>query len=149
MVFDELSNASLYKFDNPRIARGLEFLRSEQAKSLPVGRSEIDGDHLFALVQEYTSRPESECIWEAHRKYIDIQFLISGRERIDHAPVSSLKIVKPYDPAKEKMELTGAGSSLHLLAGMLTIFFPHDAHRPCVAIDRPEAVRKIVLKVQV
>ena len=149
MILDHISNASLYQFKNLRLSRGLEFLQSENVASLPLGRTDIDGDHLFALIQEYSTRLESECSWEAHRKYIDIQFLATGSERIDYAPLSSLKITKPYDPVKDRAELTGAGSSLDLRAGMFAIFFPTDAHRPCVAATASAQVKKIVLKVAV
>lgn len=149
MVLDQLVNSSLYRFSNPRITRGIEFLQSTGLSRLPLGRIEIDGDHVFALVQEYPTRAAAECFWEAHRKYIDIQFLVVGVEQIDHAPVSDLQITEPYDPTKDRMILQGDGSILKLTDGMFAIFFPHDAHRPCMAFNQPEKVRKIVLKVAV
>jgi biofilm protein TabA len=148
MIMDQLNNAGLYQFSNPRIVRGLEFLQSESVASLTPGRIDLDGNLLFALVQEYSTRPEFECAWEAHRKYIDIQYLVAGQERIDYAPVASLQISNPYDSSKDRANYTGTGSLLHLQAGMFAIFFPHDAHRPCMAYRDPTSVRKIVLKVE-
>jgi YhcH/YjgK/YiaL family protein len=149
MILDQITNASLYQFKNPRLARGLEFLQSENVAILPPGRIDLEGDHLFALVQEYPTRIESECFWEAHRKYIDIQYLITGKERIDYAPLSLLEITKPYDLTKDRLELFGNGSRLQLSVGMFAIFFPHDAHRPCMATPIPAPVKKIVVKVAV
>lgn len=149
MILDHLSNAALYQFANPLIQRGLEFLKSTPMASLPLGRTDIDGDRLLAINQEYPTKPLTECFWEAHRKYIDIQYMISGQERIDYAPIDSLEIAVPYDAAKDRAELTGAGSSLELSAGMFAIFYPHDAHRPCVQAMESARVKKIVLKAAV
>jgi YhcH/YjgK/YiaL family protein len=150
MIHDHISNASNYAFANPLLQRGLDFLRSADAASRPLGRFEIEGDRLFALVQEYPTRLEKDCFWEAHRKYIDIQHIVSGVEDIGYAPLASLKIVEPYDTSKDMTKLTGNGSVLRLPAGMFAIFFPHDAHKPCMAPDGVVApVRKIVVKVAV
>jgi YhcH/YjgK/YiaL family protein len=148
MIHDHISNASNYAFPNPLLQKGLDFLRSPEAASMPVGRFEIEGDRLFALVQEYSTRPQKDCFWEAHRKYIDIQFVSAGVEDIGYAPLASLKIVDPYDSAKDMMKLTGNGSVLRTSAGMFAIFFPHDAHKPCMAPNGVIApLRKIVVKV--
>jgi YhcH/YjgK/YiaL family protein len=148
MIHDHISNAVNYAFPNPLLGRGLSFLRSPEAAKLPVGRFEIDGDRLFALVQEYPTKLEKDCFWEAHRKFIDIQFVASGTEEIGYAPLSTLKIIEPYDATKEMMKLAGNGSVLRFTAGMFAIFFPHDAHKPCVAASGVVSpVRKIVLKV--
>jgi YhcH/YjgK/YiaL family protein len=150
MIHDHISNASHYAFANPLLQKGLDFLRSPQASSLPNGRFEIEGDRLFALTQEYPSKPEKDCFWEAHRKYIDIQFVSRGVEEIGYAPQSSLKIIEPYDSAKDMMKLAGNGSVLRLPAGMFAIFFPQDGHKPGMAPDGVVApVRKIVVKVAV
>jgi YhcH/YjgK/YiaL family protein len=149
MVLDRLSNAALYRFGNPLIQRGLEFLQSVDVAALPLGRVGIDGEKLFALPQEYQTRQESGCDWEAHRKYIDIQFLVTGRERIDYAPRYQLQMTSPYDAEKDRANFKGEGSSLILAEGMFAIFFPEDAHRPCMAAGDSGPVKKIVLKVAV
>ncbi|MGD0769953.1 MAG: YhcH/YjgK/YiaL family protein [Tepidisphaeraceae bacterium] len=150
MIHDHISNASNYAFPNPLLQKGLDFLRSPEAASLPVGRLDLDGDRLFALVQEYPTRPKKSCFWEAHRKYVDIQYVVSGVEDIGYAPLASLKILEPYDSAKDMMKLTGNGGVLRLPSGMFAIFFPHDAHKPCMAPNGSVApVRKIVVKVAV
>lgn len=148
MIHDHISNASNYSFPNPLLGKGLAFLDWPEVYRLLTGRHDIEGDRLFALVQEYSTKPEKDCFWEAHRKYIDIQFITSGVEEIGYAPVTALKITKPYDDDKERMELSGSGSTLTLTSGMFAVFFPHDAHKPCMAANGVVApVRKIVVKV--
>ncbi len=51
-------------------------------RAVALGRHDLDGDDLFALVQEYTTRAADECVWEAHRRYIDVQFVVTGAERM-------------------------------------------------------------------
>jgi YhcH/YjgK/YiaL family protein len=148
MIHDHIFNAANYAFPNPLLGKGLAFLQSSEVAKLPTGRFEIDGDRLFALVQEYSTKLGKDCFWEAHRKFIDIQFVASGTEAIGYAPLSTLKIIEPYDAAKEMMKLSGNGSVLNFTAGMFAIFFPQDAHRPCMAAGGVVSpVRKIVVKV--
>jgi YhcH/YjgK/YiaL family protein len=149
MILDALANAGLYAFSNPRLVRGFEFLRSRDLTTVPVGRVEIDSDLLFASVQEYPTRLPDQCFWEAHRKYIDIQYVIRGTERIGYAPLASLRVAQPYDEAKDFAKLDGTGDVLRVDAGMFAVFFPHDAHMPCMAADAPAPVRKVVVKVAV
>ena len=148
MIHDHISNASNYTFPNPLLGKGLAFLQSPEAAKLPVGRFDIDGNQLFALVQEYPTKLEKDCFWEAHRKFIDIQFVAAGTEDIGYAPLTSLKVIEPYDATKEMMKLAGNGSVLNFTAGTFAIFFPHDAHKPCMAAGgMVSPVRKIVVKV--
>ena len=150
MIHDHISNASNYAFPNTLLQKGLNFLRSSEIASMTVGRIDLDGDRLFAMVQEYPTRPEKDCCWEAHRKYIDIQYICDGVEEIGYAPLESLKIIEPYDAAKDFVKLAGDGSILRIPAGMFAIFFPQDGHKPCMAADGVVApVRKIVVKVAV
>jgi YhcH/YjgK/YiaL family protein len=150
MVVDHLSNASNYSFANPLLQKGLDFLRSPRAASMQVGRIELEGDKLFAMMQEYPTRMEKDCFWEAHRKYVDIQYICDGMEEIGYAPLGNLKVVQEYDAEKDFMKLAGEGSVLRIEVGMFAVFFPHDGHKPCMAADGVVAqVRKIVVKVGV
>jgi YhcH/YjgK/YiaL family protein len=146
MICDRLDNAAWYSGLPRRIVRALEFLRDNDPLSLALGRLDVDGDRLFALVQEYTTRDESECRWEAHRRYCDVQYVASGVERIDVAHIADMQVVELYDAAKDVAFFSGAGDSLTLRAGAFAIFAPQDVHRPCVAAFAREPVRKIVLK---
>jgi len=89
--------------------------------------------------------------WEAHRRYIDIQYLVSGIERIGYTPVANLALTTPYDEDKDVAFYQGHGDILTLEPGMFAVFFPHDAHMPmlCEAGGSPKQVRKIVVKIPV
>lgn len=148
MILDRLSHASTYDGLPPLLRRALVSLSSTDWGAVPVGRHEVDGSRLFALVSDYETRAESEVPWEAHRQYIDVQYVHSGTERIGHTHLSALAI-GAYDEARDLVMATGPGAFVVLPAGTFAIFWPHDAHRPGIAVDAPMPVRKIVLKVAV
>jgi YhcH/YjgK/YiaL family protein len=148
MVIDQIVNAELYLPLGPRIARALEFLRHTDLTSLEPGRHELDGDRLYALVSEYMSKPVQDGRWEAHRRYIDLQCVASGQERIGYAPVGELTS-ESHDEAKDMTWLAGSGEFLTLGSGEFMLLWPGDAHMPGIAVDEPAPVRKIVVKIRV
>ena len=148
MIFDTLDHHALYASLGQNLAAGLQFLLDHDLNALPVGRVEIDGSRLFALVQEYQTKPPAQGVWEAHRQYIDIQYLVSGRERMGFANLHSMTL-GDYLPERDFQAMTGAGNSLELFANAFTVFFPQDGHMPGLWIDAPEKVRKVVVKVKI
>ena len=105
---------------------------------------------VFPLVQDNTTKPKAEGVWEAHRKYIDVQFVAAGVEQMGWAKLDTLAVKKPYDADADYALFDGPGDFLTVPAGSFTIFFPKDGHIPGIAVnDQPSAVRKIVVKVAV
>lgn len=149
MILDWLTNAPLYENLSPRLAEGFKFLRSADLKNLPAGRTDIAGDKVFALIQDYPTKPVEQGFWESHRRHIDIQYVVSGTERIGHAPVQSLRVTDPFDDAKDLIKYAGHGDWLTLRATQFTVFFPHDAHMPGIESGAITPVRKVVIKVAV
>jgi biofilm protein TabA len=149
MVLDRLDNAAPYQALLPRLRQAFDFLRSADLAGLPQGRHDVAGNDLFALVQEYRTKPGSEGFWESHRKYIDVQYVVAGVERMGYANLATLAVRQPYDADKDLLILDGSGDFLTVGAGMFTIFAPQDAHMPCLAAGEPAAVRKVVIKVAV
>jgi YhcH/YjgK/YiaL family protein len=131
-----------------RLAKGFDFLQTADLLNAAPGRVDIDGDSVFALVQEYNTKPLEQGFWEAHRKYIDIQYVVSGEEHMGYANLAQLN-AGDYDAAKDFLPLHGDGSFLRLPAGMFTLFLPEDAHMPGMAVDQPQPVKKVVVKVAV
>jgi YhcH/YjgK/YiaL family protein len=146
MIADRLDRAALYYNQSPRIKRALEWLQAADLNALPVGRVDLDGDNLFALVQEYDTKHMDDGIWEAHRQYLDVQYVVRGRERFGYVPVEALTVTKPYDAEKDYLNGKAHGSFLYGATGMFFIVWPGDAHMPGMQVDGPEPVRKIVVK---
>ena len=148
MIFDTLDHHALYAGLGQNLAGGLKFLLDNDLAALPLGRFEIDGSTLFALVQEYQTKPPEQGVWEAHRQYIDIQYMVRGRERMGFATIGSMAL-GDYIPERDFQPMTGAGNALELFAHSFTIFFPQDGHMPGLSVDAPEKVRKVVIKVKI
>lgn len=151
MIVDRLENCEYYLKGNENYAKAFEFIRNFIKKELPAGRYEIDGDNVYAMVQTYTTQPGSEKKWEAHKKYIDIQFVAKGREIIGWAPVNRLNPCGEYSDEKDfvLLEEQEEETQVMLDEGFFAVLFPEDAHKPGCSWKADEDVVKIVAKVKV
>ncbi len=149
MIIDSIKNAALYFGVPERISAGLRWLQTKDLAKLAPGRYELDGTNLFAIISEYQTKPKDQGKWEAHKRYYDIQYLISGREAIGYACLEACRL-GAYDEGKDFQEILEApGDFLAMRAGMFMILAPQDAHMPGLALDTPGAVKKAVVKVLV
>ena len=148
MIIDKIENAHIYKIIGERIRKSFEYIKSTDLKTLPTGKYEIDGDNIFALVSEYKTKPESEGKLEAHRKYIDVQYVISGEELMGFAPFGKQQILEPYKEENDIVFFTGDKSFTKVSEGMFAIFFPEDVHMPGISTGKISDVKKLVIKVR-
>lgn len=150
MILDNLDNSAFYNSINEEMDKAFEFLKRTDLGALSPGRHKINGDKLYVSVQDTVSKPMREGFWEAHRKYIDIHVVIEGKERMGYAHIGELK-AEPYDEEKDFMRLEGegAGTFFTVLPGMFAVMMPQDAHMPGICVDKPERLRKVVVKVLV
>jgi len=148
MILDKLENLSLHTYISVNLKKGFKFLTNNDLSNMKVGRYDIEGDDVFALVSEYSSKEPQDCLLEAHHIYTDIQYIVSGRESIGYAILKNQAILTTYNPDKDIIFYSGETTPLILIAGMFAIFFPQDLHRPCMQIDGPEIVKKVVIKVK-
>jgi len=139
--------------DMPRkMRKAVEFLASPGTAGLPDGEYAVDGADVFARVQTYVTREQDRILFEAHKKYIDIQYIVSGCEKINCTDIENINIVKPYE---EKFDICfGTADAalcfpLEVSAGELVVLFPENAHAPKLPAGKPEQVKKIVVKVSV
>ena len=150
MILDVLKNRGRYEQLHPRIGKALEYLGKTDFTALAEGRHPIDGDDLYALVLSYETEAEKDRRFEAHRNYIDIQCILSGREIIYWAPTEELSVLEDYSQQQDVVFLSGeARGELRLTAGSFAVFYPEDAHKPNCAWDEPQQARKVVVKVRV
>ena len=150
MIFDQLDSAGLYGGLGRRIAVGLALLNEESVRDAATGRYEADGENLFYIVDEYETKPFDEGRPEIHRKYLDIQYIVSGTECIGTAALDALTNGTPYDGTKDIAfyAYTEGMTRLVLTQGMFAIFWPNEPHMPGRSIDKAERVKKIVVKVR-
>jgi YhcH/YjgK/YiaL family protein len=148
VIVDNLLNARRYRLLNPGIGPAIEFLHRPDLSSLIPGRYDLVGDEVYALVSQYASGPMSEHPWEAHRRYIDLHYIVGGTERIGYAPVGRMH-AESYDEAKDMLRLSGTGDYLTLMPGHFMLLWPDDAHMPGLADGTPTDVTKVVVKIRV
>jgi biofilm protein TabA len=132
------------------LTKAIEFLRLRDILDLKDGRTDIDGDRVFALVQRYETAKMDTPKFEHHKKYIDVQYIASGEEVIGWAPVERMKINEAYDADRDICFGTmpaGQWTPILLQAGQLAVFYPEDGHAPKLAAHDPSSVMKIVIKI--
>lgn len=149
MILDTLSQSVPYRQLGPRFAAGLDWLE-KFSDATADGRYDIDGDHVFALVQSYDTVPAAEKKFESHRVYADIQYVARGTEVIYYAPIAGLQPVTAYDEVKDFALYSDptAATPLLLERGSFAIFYAHDGHKPGCVHRVAERIKKVVVKVR-
>ncbi|MDD3840289.1 MAG: YhcH/YjgK/YiaL family protein [Clostridia bacterium] len=149
MIIDRLENKNLYSGLGNNVAKALDFLKNSDFSNMSPGRYEIDGEDVFAMVSEYQTKPKQEGVWEAHRRYIDIQFVADGIEGIGYSHLSELEITQDYDSDGDCLLLAGEGDFFVAKKGTFAILYPEDGHMPGIEVEQPSKVKKVVVKVLV
>lgn len=149
MIIDVLENANLYREVNSKFKKAFNFLKNMDLLKLDIGKYEIEGTNIYAIVDNYFTRSKEEGLWEAHRRYIDIQFVVKNKEQMGYASLGQMQNCTEYDQEKDILFFKGTGSYFIMPAGTFVILTPQDVHMPGIAIEKSEAVKKIVIKVLV
>lgn len=153
MIYSSLANLGANVLSEERVAKALAFLAREDLAGLEGGRHEICGDEVFANVQEIVTVPADEKDYEAHRRYADIHYVISGTELIGVAPVGECASVGEFSEADDFGLFAPGGreSWVVVCPGELVVTPPCDAHKPgcCPLGTEPAPLKKICVKVLV
>jgi YhcH/YjgK/YiaL family protein len=149
MIYDKLENAAIYYALHPLFKSTFDALQNWDWENLPCGRHDIDGDNIFINLAEYQTVLPDQGVWEAHRKYIDIQVIIHGEEQMGHTFNNTLQIKDVYDASKDVEFYSGAGQLITYSKSTFAIYYPHDAHKPGLISGAPGTVRKAVAKVRI
>jgi biofilm protein TabA len=147
MIIDRANYALLYAGLSQNIRDALAIMRKADYSLFETGKHQLDGDRIGLHMQRYTTKPRQAGVWEAHRKYIDIQYMIEGTESLGFANFGQLQMVS-YDESRDACELKGEGEFVALRPGTFVILFPQDAHMPGIIHDQPSQVVKAVFKVR-
>ena len=148
MILDRLANADQYVTLHPGFAAAFNFLRTADLASLPDGRNEIDGERLYAIVARVSGAGRRNARLEVHRRYIDIQFALTGTDDLGWKPTDTCtQPTQEFDVAGDCQQFADAPDAwIALPPGTFVIYFPGDAHAPLGSADN---LRKVVLKIAV
>lgn len=152
MLTTNIALAQRYDSQNERFRKAFDFLKTADLKNLPLGNTPIDGEDVYANVQAYTTLPDEEALFESHRAYFDVQYVVEGEERFGYVSREACVPTMEYDAARDLLfyrEPEQSGSIV-LKAGDFAIVSPEEAHAPRRQTSNGACVvRKIVIKVKV
>ncbi len=148
IIMDRLDQAEKFFNLHPRFKEVFTFLREKNLSELSLGKHEIDGDRLFYIIEKRPGQTKAEAQLEAHRKYIDIQYVVAGTDEMGWKASAECKSIDiPYDENNDIMFYKDEPASwTKVPAGSFTIFFPADSHAPMVSKDE---IHKVVFKIAV
>ncbi len=153
MIFDNMENKEMYRKMHRGFDKAFAFLERCLAETPDEDYYEIDGSEVYAMIQRYATVAESEIKWEAHKKYIDIQYMMNGREYIGWAKAGDIAQKNSYDEANDCILAEYPKVQpvfLPLYKDDFAIFFPQDLHKPkCRYDETTSQVTKIVIKIAV
>jgi biofilm protein TabA len=150
MITSSLAQLHWYKTISPNFEKAIKYALSTDLATIETGKYPIDGENVLAIVNEYTTKPASDCDPESHRDYADIQIMIAGAERFGYTPLEDQLATTPYRPENDVAFYSIPPEELNYITlrpGQFIIFFPSDIHQPEVFTQQPQLVRKVVLKV--
>lgn len=132
--------------------KAFDFLKNTDLDTLKPGKYILDGENVFVSVTEGPTKVLENAKWEAHHKYIDLQYVIKGKEKMGIAPISAAKPIAEFDDTKDVGFYTSlANVEKYYVAkpGTFFLFFPSDAHRPSIKIKGFDTDKKLVIKIKV
>ena len=149
MVLDKISNQTIYTGIHKGFKQVFDFINTNDLTAMELGKHTIDGDAIFVVLMEYTTQPVSECKSETHKKYIDIQYMITGEEQIGIVSLDGEIPTTPYNEEGDFMFYTlPTLPQIQLKTEHFAIFFPDDIHQTMIEIDQPKKLRKAVFKIR-
>ncbi len=149
MIIDRIQNRSSYSGISPLFDEAFDFALSLRDKA--PGRYEcgtLPAGEVYAMVQEGETKPFDEGLIEAHRRYLDVQIMLSGGETVFYQEIEGLKEAVPYSEEKDIIFFEKAGQPVQIREDMFYVVFPQDGHMPCRHLEGPGSYRKIVLKIK-
>jgi len=149
---DALEFSFQYAKNREAWEKAFAWLRDTDLEKVSPGKHKIDGDRVYASVAEDNTKSLDDTRWEAHQKYIDIQYVVYGKEKMGVAPLSKAVSIEPFNAEKDVgfYEIPEADCKYYTAQpGTFFIFFPQDAHRPCIRTRGADSDKKIVIKIRV
>lgn len=147
MVLDSIENAARYLNLGEGVAKALQYIQHNDLSQITPGKYEIEEEKLVMMVFEFEASNTDECKLEGHRKYLDLQYWVTGSELMGHDILGSQKILEAYDEQKDCAFYSCLASYSRLTPGMFVIYYPSDLHTAVADPLSTNRVRKIVFKI--
>ncbi|MBI3713523.1 MAG: YhcH/YjgK/YiaL family protein [Burkholderiales bacterium] len=135
-----------------QIAAAIQHLRETDYSNMEPGKYPIDGEQMFALVQDPLTQDWSTGFPEFHRRYADVQYLLSGEEAIAYLPPTPQAEIRDNFLAERDIAFVQPQENetrIVLTPGMFAVFYPGELHRPCRAVSKLMRIKKVVIKIEI
>lgn len=153
MFFESLEQAKSHYQDNQAFTKAFDVIRVYAERTFETGRWEIDGENMYLVAAEYTTATLTiSSQMEAHRKYIDIMYVVDGEENIYCKPTGKLHhITSAFNQEKDFLlaDVDGDAVPNALRKGQVAVLLPEDAHCPGCNLDGKRLVQKLICKLAV
>ena len=148
MIKDNINRAKTYCNISENLKAGFEWIKNNDLKNMPDGRYEIS-ENIYANLQSYITKDDAP--YEAHRDYIDIQYMVTGEELSGVTDYLNCSVTENYNKDKdiEFLKCNTKEEFFRISEGEFFVFFPHDAHKPALKIKENKNVKKVIVKVGV
>lgn len=149
MIFGNLKQREELTFLEEKIKSCLAYAADHKLQDMEPGRYEIDGTRIYMNLEEFTTLSAEGRDFEAHKRYLDIFYIVDGAEQVDFNFIENMNQIY-YDSEKDRASLEGdSAGSVVLRTGDFLVCYPHDAHRPAIFVGEPQKIRKAVFKVMI
>ena len=145
MIIDYLDNAERYFCINKNFKTVFDYLKNNDLKKMACGSYELDGKNLYFNLQEGETKQTQKL--EAHKKYIDIQVVITGEEYMGYTNINNTTVTEEYNTDKDVMFLNGSVDKVKADEKTFVIFYPEDAHMPSLSVKEDKLVKKAIFKI--
>lgn len=149
MILSNLSKIQNYSYLNSGFIKALRFLKKNDFSIFENGRYDIEGDRMFAIVDEFIPKSISEIQWESHEQYAIIHYIFRGEERIGISKISDLEKTSEYLPEKDTTFYKGEGQFVTIKDGDFIIFFPKEAHTYGLSSGKNTVIKKVIIKIRI
>lgn len=131
-----------------KVQFAIDYVNSLDFNNIELGTYSIDNG-IYYIVKEYDTKPVEECRLESHKRYIDIQWMISGLEEIQTSSTEKLRLAKDYNSENDVMfwEPPKHMCRCILSDNSYIVLYPNDAHMPGIMVNKPQKLKKIIIKV--
>ncbi len=146
MIIEKVENLSRYKLAEGKL---IDFIKNFDASKYTKGRFEIDGDTFFGIGLEYETKSAEDCLWEAHRKYIDVHWILEGEEKVEVVDINQTKVTKAYDAEHDYALFNGVAENVICMEkGQILVLYPNEVHKTSISVKDQNLVKKIVFKIK-
>lgn len=149
MVLDSIENAARYLHLGDGITKALHYIQNNDLTKVQTGKYELENDRLVMNVFEFEATNTNECRLEGHRRYIDLQYWVTGSELMGHEVLNTQPVLEAYNDKTDCIFYDCNSSFSRVLPGMFVIYFPTDLHTAVVDPLSASKVKKIVFKIMV